>query len=676
MVFQVRGRLVFAGAVITAAGFAGAAAEDEIVVTGERRAQAAKYAPASISALDGHELARISPDHASEALARAAGVLIHRGSGQEHLTAIRSPVLTGGAGAGSFLFLENGVPLRSAGFANVNALFEAHSEIAASIEVVRGPSGALYGANAIHGVVNVLTPAPEEVLSARLSFSGDTVERFKGSAALSGSFGRHGAWAGVSLLSEGGYRDATGVDQQKATLRHDFNGNAVSVKTIFSAVNLNQETGGFVVGPDAYKDPLLRRGNLNPEAFRDARSVRLSSRVDIDAGENTTFSVTPFARWTDQSFLLHFFPSKALEENGHWSIGAQTAFYAGRSDDLSFIAGVDWERTEGYLREVQSIPTIGTFTQGVHYDYEVAAFAVSPFVQASFALSDRLRAVLAARLDWTRYDYDARTPAGSVGRFLRPPDAVDSFVTASPKASLLYDVAGGVLRASYARGARPPQTTDLYRLQPSQTSNAARPEFIDAFEIGWRGAPHDRVSIDAAAYFMAKKNFFFRDADGFNVNDGRTRHVGVEVEATMRASDDLTLDANVAWGRHTYRFDRPVVSPVQQGEAIRKGDDVDTAPRWLAGGRLLWTPGPFSAEAEWLYVSGYFTDAANTRTYPGHHLVNLRAAYDVADGLALYVTARNLADKLYAERADVAFGEDRYFPGEERTISVGIAAEF
>ena len=43
--------------------------------------------------------------HPSEALNAVAGVNIHRGSGQEHLTAIRSPVLTGGAGAGSFLYL-------------------------------------------------------------------------------------------------------------------------------------------------------------------------------------------------------------------------------------------------------------------------------------------------------------------------------------------------------------------------------------------------------------------------------------------------------------------------------------------------------------------------------------------------------------------------------------------
>ena len=653
------------------------AAEDELVVTGERRPQAISAATSSIAMVSEEELRRIEADHASEILARTPGVLIHRGSGQEHLTSIRSPVLTGGAGAGSFLFLENGVPLRSAGFANVNALFEAHTEIASSVEVVRGPSGALYGANAIHGVVNVLTPAPTEAHSGRIFFSGDTVERFKGSAVASDTFGRHGLSAGASAVSESGYRAATGLSQQKSTLRYDFDGASVDASTVFSATNLNQETGGFIVGQDAYKDPALRRANLNPEAFRDAKSFRLSSRIDIATGAASTLSLSPFARWTDQSFLLHFFPSKALEENSHWSFGAQSAWYGkpgGGAAEL--IAGADFEYTEGALSEVQTIPTIGTFTRGVHYDYEVTAVAASPFFQLSHPLTERLKAVVAARLDWTRYAYDNLTADGAVGRFLRPADGVDSFLTASPKASLLCELGEGILRASYARGARPPQTADLYRLQPSQTSNAARPEFIDAVELGWRGALGPRIDLDAAVYFMAKRNFFFRDADGFNVNDGRTRHVGAEFDLTARLAADLTLDANLAYGRHTYRFDRPVSSAPQQSEAIRKGEDVDTAPRWLAGARLLWTPGPFAAEVEWSEVSAYFADAANTRVYPGHRIFNLRAGYEMTPGLALALAVRNLFDTLYAERADFAFGEDRYFPGEERTIAVGLSATF
>ncbi|MFN3959990.1 MAG: TonB-dependent receptor [Parvularculaceae bacterium] len=649
---------------------------DEIVVSGERRARAAAEAPFSVSILGADELTRIAADHPAEALNRVAGVLIHRGNGQEHLTAIRSPVLTGGAGAGSFLYLEDGVPLRSAGFANVNELFEAHWEIAGRIEVVRGPSGAAYGANAIHGVINVITPEPMDASGYFLDASVDTIGRIKGRAVVSGERGAHGFLAGLSLLDDPGYRLASGADQQKLTLRHDWAGGRTTTSTIFAAYNLNQETAGFVEGPDAYLDETLRRRNANPNAFRDARGMRLASRIDTELAEGLTLSATPFARWSDMAFLLHFFPSQALEKNGHWSVGSQNALYWDRNDKASFIAGFDVEYARGDLSEVQSRPTIGTFTQGVHYDYEVAAASVSPFASMTLQLAPRLSATAAARLDYTRYDYDNLTADGIVGRFLRPGDRIDSFTTVSPKLSLRYDAGRALVYASYARGARPPQTTDLYRLQINQTTDPALPETIDAFELGLKGSA-GFLRYSTAGYFMWKRNFFFRDADGFNVNDGRTRHVGGEAEIAADLPFGFALEAQASYGRHTYRFDRPVLSLPQASEAISFGDDIDTSPRWIAGARALWTSSDrrFQAEVEWSHLGRYFLDAANSALYPGHDLVNVRAQWAVTDRAALTFALRNLLDKLYAERGDFAFGVERYFPGEERTAAFGLRIE-
>ncbi len=649
---------------------------DEIVVTGERRARTSATSPFSVSTLSAGDVIRISADHPAEALNRSAGVLIHRGNGQEHLTAIRSPVLTGGAGAGSFLYLEDGVPLRSAGFANVNELLEAHTEIAGRIEVVRGPSGAAYGANAIHGVINVITRAPEDDLSWFLDAGGDTVGRIKGRAFLSDERGAHGWFAGVSILDDPGYREASGTDQQKISLRHVFTGEGVTVSTVFAGFNLNQETAGFVEGPVAYLDETLRRQNANPNSFRDAKGARLSSRLDAELSEGLTLSLTPYARWNDMSFLLHFFPSQALEENGHWSAGAQNALYWDADDRLSFIAGLDLEYTKGGLSEVQTIPTVGTFTQGTHYDYEVGAVSVSPFASATIKLTPRLAATAAGRLDYTAYDYLNLTANGVVGRFLRPASRSDNFTTVSPKASLSYDAGEALIYTSYARGARPPQTTDLYRLQINQTTAPALPETIDAFELGVKGA-RGAFRYEAAGYFMWKRNFFFRDADGFNVNDGRTRHVGGEAEISADLPLGFSIDAQASYGRHTYRFDRPILSVPQASEAISFGDDVDTAPRWIAGARARWVSGGerFEGELEWLHLGPYFLDAANTATYPGHDLLHLRARWSVSERVALTFTLRNILDKLYAERGDIAFGNQRYFPGEERTAAFGIRIE-
>jgi outer membrane receptor protein involved in Fe transport len=69
-----------------------------------------------------------------------------------------------------------------------------------------------------------------------------------------------------------------------------------------------------------------------------------------------------------------------------------------------------------------------------------------------------------------------------------------------------------------------------------------------------------------------------------------------------------------------------------------------------------------------------FTNAANTRIYTGHDVLNLRASWQVGDDVELHAAIRNLANTDYAERADFAFGNDRYFPGEGRAFTLGVRA--
>ncbi|MEM9169965.1 MAG: TonB-dependent receptor [Pseudomonadota bacterium] len=647
-------------------------ANDVIVVSDERRPTPVAESPLSIAAFDAAALDRIGADHPSEILNRAPGVLIHRGSGQEHLTSIRSPILTGGAGAGSFLFLENGVPLRAAGFANVNGLFEAHTEVAGSIEVVRGPAGALYGANAIHGVVNVLSRAVDAPSFVETSV--DTIGRIKGRAFVSGDVGDQAFSLAASVLDDPGFRAESGVDQQKLSLQHRARAGRVTVSTLIVATNLNQETAGFIRGEDAFRDAALRRSNPDPEAFRDGKAVRASSRIDVDLGDGASLSVTPYGRWNDLEFSQFFLPSEALEDTGHWSLGAQSAFYkdGAASGRLDLVAGVDWEVTEGFLKQVQTRPDVGSFPQGVQYDYDVDAVQLAGFAQARLRLTPRLSARAAVRVDHTRYDYRNQTDDGVFGRFLRPPSRADRFTTASPKASLHYALGPGTAYASYARGARPPQTTDLYRLQINQTEDGADPEFIDAVEVGWRGAVGPYVRLDLAAYFMDKRNFFFRDADGFNVDDGKTRHIGGEVGLAARLPGGFRFDGSAAYARQTYRFARPVGSTANASEAIAFGDDVDSAPRWLSNARAGWSSPAerFDVEAEWARVGRYFTDASNARVYPGHDVINLRGEWAATRSLTVALTLRNVFNTFYAERADFAFGSDRFFPGEGRVATL------
>src|SRR3954468_19425813 len=129
---------------------------EEVIVTARRAPQALQTYAGSASEVDADTIDLLGSTHYSEVINRVAGAMIQRNSGEEGLTAIRSPVLSGPGSCGEFLFLENSVPIRPVGFCNVNELFEIQTEQPQSIEVVRGPTGVVFGSRAMQGPINVI----------------------------------------------------------------------------------------------------------------------------------------------------------------------------------------------------------------------------------------------------------------------------------------------------------------------------------------------------------------------------------------------------------------------------------------------------------------------------------------------------------------------------------------
>jgi len=626
---------------------------DVITVTDQRVTTDAR--PESIDLVPAEEARALV--HPAEALNAVAGVNIHRGSGQEHLTAIRSPVLTGGAGAGSFLYLENGVPLRAAGFANVNGLFEGGTEFARQIELFKGPGPAEYGSNAVHGLINIVTPEPGQ--GSRATIIGST-EGY-GRVTVGQDVTDH-VRASVSLAHDDGFRDESGFDQQKAELRYTNTFGAWDVDAIAGFNNLNQETAGFIQGPDAYRDDAVRFTNPNPEAFRDGKNYRAQLNLSRDLNGNR-FLLTPYARRSELRFLRHFVPGQALEKNGHTSFGLQSALVG---DDWS--VGVDGEYTDGFLYEFQDNPDRFSFVQGLHFDYKVKALVLAGYAQKSFEL-DRVRIDLGARGEYTAYDYDTLAAPGVSGRFIRSPDRTDDYFTVTPKLGLTYAAADNIsLFARAARGSRAPQTTDLYAVVQNQVPGETGVETLDSLEGGVRfGRGAQRFEI--AAYAMWKDNFFFRNAAGFNVTDGKTRHTGVEFSFATPLTDWLSASGEWAVSKQTYAFADP-------SSGIRDGLDIDTAPNTLGTMRLMADWDRIGAGLEWRHVGRYFTNESNTASYPGHDIFVARGSYALSDSLELFGRVDNIFDTAYADRADFAFGNERYFPGRPRTLFVGLTAEY
>lgn len=652
---------------------------DEIIVTGTKSEQRLRETVTSVGIINSETLRLVNHTHINESMQRIPGVWISRGNGQEHLTAIRSPVLTGAGSCGAFVMAQDGISLRSPGFCNVNELFEATSETAERIEVVRGPDSSIYGSNALHGVVNVITPGVDAGLK-RLEFEAGEYHYYRTKLALSSDNLR----MDFSGTTDEGWKDESGFDQQKLRLKHFYSSDRQTISSTFSYTNLNQETAGFIVGDEAYKDSGRRRDNPNPEAYRDARSFRLASRIARDY-ETGDLEVTPYLRSVDMEFLQHFLPGQPVEENGHDSVGLNLLW----KSQSWWQAGMELEYTDGFLKETQEGPTdsgsaflVATIPEGKHYDYDVQAIMAGAFVSFDYAVSDRMSLLGSLRYQYTGYDYDNRmldgrtkddgTPCGFGGcRFNRPADRDDSFSNWSPRLGFRFDMSDEhQVFGSISQGFRAPQTTELYRLQNNQSVADIDPVELNALEIGFRGTS-ERLGYAVSLFTMEKDNFIFRDTSRQNVDNGETSHAGIELDLSFAFTDTLSARAALTYAQHEYKND-PTFSATPLS-----GNTIDTAPETLGSATLLWRPASaHQLELEWVHIGEYYQDPQNLHEYEGHDLLHLRGSWQVSTVTTLFYRVMNLTDEEYAERADYAFGNDRYFVGTPRMLFLGATVNF
>lgn len=663
------------------------AIEEIIVTSSTRRPESLANVNASVGVLSQQELTLVSHQHIQEVANRLAGVNINRNNGQESLTAIRSPVLTGSGACGAFLLAEQGIPLRAAGFCNVNELFDANTENASRIEVIRGPATAFYGSNAVHGMINVVLPDPSEGGDLTLEAGPRGTTRINGTLGM--DYGNFKHMFLANGTSEKGYRDDSGYDQQKLSWRYQYqtDGGAL-LDGGFTLTNLNQETAGYVQGTDSYKDDDLRDTNPNPEAYRDNQSLRAWTRISKTLDNGWELVATPFYRNIDLVFIQHFLPGAPTEDNKHSSIGLQFASYKDFSTNTMLSFGVDTELTQGALSQAQPGPTkgsaflVGTIPAGKHYDYEVDATQIAPFAHLQHYWENGFDISLGLRYERMEYDYnnkmiDGRTrengvPCGFGGcRYNRPADRTDSFGNWAPKFALRYQINethNAQLRLN--KGYRAPQATELYRLQNNQSVADLDPVEIDSAEIGLDGAA-DAWQYSVTAYYMDKDNEIITDSNRLNLNNSHTQHRGVELSGALDLSDQWRLSGAYNFARHTYENDE-----ISGGVNIN-GNDVDTAPRKFGSFQLRWQPmTTLFTELEWVNSGKYYTNPENLNEYEGHDILNLRTRWQATTDITLALNILNLTDEKYAERADFSFGNDRYFPGEPVRAFVSVNWKF
>ena len=652
---------------------------DGVVISATRGSRDALATPASVGVVEGSSIREARPAHPSEIMGRIPGVWVNVTGGEGHMTAIRQPLGTEAV----YLFLEDGVPTRSTGFFNHNALYEVNVPQADRIEVLKGPGTALHGSDAIGGVISVSTRPPSTLPSAELSLEGGAFGFARALGSVSGSVGSNALRGELNLTRTDGWRDGTGYDRQAGTLRWDRPlGEATGLKTVVAFSRIDQATAGSSAlnRADFESNPTL---NYTPVSYRKVDALRVSSSLESQRG-NWNLTLTPFARFNRMEMLpnwsLTFDPAISETENRSLGLVARARYGLGVGDG-EIVAGVDLDRSPGsrFERRVAPLREEGIFTGFTPgdplYDYDVTFTEIAPYLHGEIDLAPGFRVQAGVRGDFLGYDYQTPLEPVATGPHRRPGDASPSYQAVSPKLGATWMLHPSLnLFGAWRRGFRAPSEGQILRQGSAVNTLALDPVTADSWEAGVRGVLGTRIRYDVSAYHMTKTNdiLTYQNPDGSRetVNAGETLHRGVELGLGLQLARGLRAEGAWTWTEHTYEQWSP-----RPGVDL-SGNQQESAPRSMGSLLLNWAPGILSGAgvaAEWVHLGSYYTDPTNADRYGGHDLLTLRGSAPVGDRVQLFVRLNNVLDARYAERAawTQARGQE-LAPGMPRTLYAGV----
>lgn len=664
---------------------------EQVVVTSTREEKQLSLLPESVGVLDEEALKNISPAHPADALNRIAGVHINNLGGEGHMASIRQPITTSGV----YLFLEDGLPTRPSGFFNHNGLYEINIPQSSRVEVIKGPASALYGSDAIGGVINVLTkPAPIGLeLNTNAELGSDKWRR--GLISLGGGSEKLAARLDLNATESEGFRDEADYDRQSVTLRLDSQMSPNLSAKVVSAFSTINQSGVSSLEEDDYRNNTQKNRYHDDIGFREVDAFRLFSQFDFAMSDSQLLTFTPYYRDNKMvmmpSWMVTYDPN--IREYEFESFGAQVKYRQFFFDEnVEMIVGVDLDSTpSSYFEEEISVTLIDDIyenyarTGSVNYHFDAEQQSISPYAHAEFQVSDAWRVSLGARYDKFEVDYENFLPQDpSDFSHRRPESQKITYENTSPKLGVTYQYSSQhSMYLSHRYAFRAPTVGSLFRPGSSQNTTDLEPVTSVSSEIGFRGSFASRVQYEMAYYDMKVEDdivSIIDDGSRNTVNAGETRHQGLELGVDWKLGESLALGVSYTHTDQSYEdfsyvfFSRDCFCNQEINFA---GNDVARAPKNLTNIRVAYTPTYLEGlrlELEWDSVGDYFTDQTNTQRYAGHDLINLRASYEASRDLSFYIRVANLGDELYSTYTSNQVNDPdlSYRPGMPRSVFAGV----
>ncbi len=662
---------------------------EEIVVTADYRQRPLQDLPASISVLDSGTIDELAVAHFEELSHLVPNLNFAGGSNRPRYFQIR--------GVGERSQYE-GAPNPSVGFIIDDIDFSAIGGVALSwdvdqIEVLKGPQGARYGANAIAGLINVRSnAAPAEFeLRSRLDIGDD--DMIAAGVAVGGPLtDRTNARLSAYRLSANGFRDNPFLG------RDDTNGRDEAELRLKLSTQINEQfsidASAFYIDADNGYDAFALDNDFtvySDKPGRDAqRSVAASLRAEYTPNDAYQFvSISSAARsdinfdfdadWGNADFWQPFTYDFISQRDRIRETLSQEFRLLGANERAFDNRGLDWvlgvyalklrEDLRALDAGVYADPAFGVFESSSLLSSDYSAVNSALFGEMNASVAPRWELSVGARIERRDADYADTSGlslnptetmgGGHIGLRFAWRDSTDVYLRA----------ARGFKAGGFNLGSVPAERREFDA------------EFVTSVEFGVNTQfADDRLQLKAAVFIDARDDQQISTSAQLVPNDPSTfvffidnaasgDSAGLELESQWAITEALSVYLNVGILQTEIDLDAA-------GSSL-DGRDQAHAPNYTfaTGVRYVADSGWFAR----LDLSGkdrfYFSNGHDERS-SAYRLLNARVGYDF-DQLRVSLWGRNLSNERYAVRGFFFGNEPPDFPdtnyvrlGDPRQIGV------
>ena len=491
--------------------------EEQVVVTASKAEQQLVNAPAAVTLVTSETIQNSPAVNIGDLLRAVPGLNVTQASARDVNLTTRGATSTL---ATSQLALVDGRSVYLDFFGMVMwDLVPTNPNDIRQIEVIRGPASAVWGANAMSGVVNVITRTPRELAAAGgtgLTVGIGTFDRsINGSDSGAGSLfyvnGSHAEavndrWAfklSAGYLTQDPLPRPTGTINEQGTPYPDYTNQGTSQPKFDARVDYDIASGGTVTlsGGVAGTEGIIHSG-IGP--------------FDISSDSKMTYLTT---RYQNGGRRVAFF-TNLLDGNATNLLarGPTGQFLPLDFDTKTF----DFEASE-----VRPIGTKNVLTYGGNFRHNTFDISIAPggddrneggaFLQDEIFLGDRFRWVVGGRVDkFSSIDDPVFSPRTT---FMVKPDAAQTFRVSFNRAFrapsyINNNIATTILNEANLSALNPALARFVFPIRADGNPDLNQ-ETMTAYEVGYTGVIRSRATVSAAVYWNTTKDGIYFTPDAF-----------------------------------------------------------------------------------------------------------------------------------------------------------------